>query len=289
MNATLLASMLAGAMIFAGIGLAVLGLWPRPAPPARPARRLRMPAWITRMPRWRRLAAVAALVIGVVLGTATGWVILIIALPLAVVGLPVLLATSDAAPRIARMEAIAEWTRNLSGVLTAGQGIEQALQASLRSTPDAIRAEVAQLVRRLRARWSTEAALRALADDLDDATGDLVVAALILGSRKRGEGIARVLTGLAESVADDVRVRRQLEAERAKPRSSARTTSLISLGALAVFALSGQFLAPYGAPLGQALLALYLAAYVGCALWLRKLAAEPAAARFVARRSEAIR
>jgi Flp pilus assembly protein TadB len=289
MNASLLASILAGAMIFAGIGLAVLGLWPRPAPPARPTRPLRIPAWIARMPRWRRLAAVAALVIGVVLGTATGWVILIIALPLAVVGLPVLLATSDAAPRIARMEAIAEWTRNLSGVLTAGQGMEQALQASLRSTPDAIHPEVAQLVGRLRARWSTEAALRALADDLDDATGDLVVAALILGSRKRGDGIARVLTGLAESVAEDVRVRRQLEAERAKPRSSARTTSLISLGALTVFALSGQFLAPYGSPLGQALLALYLAAYVGCALWLRKLAAEPAAVRFVARRTEATR
>lgn len=207
-------------------------------------------------------------------------------LPLAVVGLPSLLATSDAALRIARMEAIAEWTRNLSGVLTAGQGLEQALHASLRSTPDAIRPEVSQLIGRLRARWSTEAALRAFADDLDDATGDLVVAALILGSRKRGDGLARVLTGLAESVADDVRARRQLEADRAEPRSSARTTTLISVGALVVLGLSGQFLAPFGTPLGQVLLALYLAAYVGCAVWLKRLAAEPAAVRFVAPRTE---
>jgi Flp pilus assembly protein TadB len=284
MNPQLIASVLAGTLIAGGLALVVLGLRRRPAPPPRPTRR-RVPAWVVRMPRWQRLATLAALLGGVVIGTATGWVILIVVLPLAVMGLPVLLATSDAAPRIARMEAIAEWTRNLSGVLTAGQGLEQALQASLRSTPDAIRSEVSELVGRLRARWSTETALRAFADDLDDATGDLVVAALILGSRKRGDGIARVLTGLAESVADDVRVRRQLEADRAKPRSSARTTTLISVGALAVFSLSGQFLAPYGSPLGQALLALYLAAYVGCAIWLKKLAAEPAAARFVARRT----
>ncbi len=288
MNPQLMASVLAGTLIAGGLALVVLGLRRRPAPPPRPTRR-RVPAWVVRMPRWQRLATLAALLGGVVIGTATGWVILIVVLPLAVMGLPVLLATSDAAPRIARMEAIAEWTRNLSGVLTAGQGLEQALQASLRSTPDAIRPEVSELVGRLRARWSTETALRAFADDLDDATGDLVVAALILGSRKRGDGIARVLTGLAESVADDVRVRRQLEADRAKPRSSARTTTLISVGALAVFSLSGQFLAPYGSPLGQALLALYLAAYVGCAIWLKKLAAEPAAVRFVARRTEPTR
>lgn len=289
MNTTLLASILAGVMIAGGLGLALLGLQPRPAPQPRPNRHPIAPAWIVRMPRWQRIATLAAVAAGILIATLTGWVVLIILLPLAVAGLPVLLATSDAAPRIARMEAIAEWTRNLSGVLTAGQGMEQALTASLRSTPDAIRPQVSQLVGRLRARWSTEAALRAFADDLGDATGDLVVAALILGSRKRGEGIARVLNGLAESVADDVRVRRQLEADRAKPRSSARTTTLISLGALAVFAVSGQFLAPYSSPLGQALLTLYLAAYVGCAIWLRRLAAEPAAVRFVTRRKEPTR
>ena len=94
-----------------------------------------------------------------------------------------------------------------------------------------------------------------------------------------------MLNGLAESVADDVRVRRQLEADRAKPRSTARTVTLLSAGALVALALSGEFLAPYGSPLGQLLLAVYLAAYLGCALWLRRLAATPSPARFVARRT----
>lgn len=289
MNPTLIASMIAGAMITGGIALTTVGMQRRPAPPPRPSRAPALPGWITRMPRWQRIGALAGFVVGIGLAAVTGWPTVAILLPLAVIGLPMLLATSEAAPRIARMEAIAEWTRNLSGVLTAGQGLEQAMHASLRSTPAVIRPEVGQLVGRLRARWSTEAALRAFADDLDDATGDLVVAALILGSRKRGDGTARVLTGLAESVADDVKARRQLEADRAEPRSNARTITVISVGALVVLALSGQFLAPFGSPLGQVLLAVYLAVYAGCAVWLKRLAAEPAAVRFIARRTEAHR
>ncbi len=270
MNPSLLASLLAGAMIPGGLLLTVVGLRHRPAPPPRPS----PPAAAARAGwrgcrRWRRTAAGRrASWPGSSALRHTGWVVLVVLLPLAVVGLPVLLATSDAAPRIARMEAIAEWTRNLSGVLTAGQALEQALHASLRSTPDAIRPEVSQLIGRLRARWSTEAALRAFADDLDDATGDLVVAALILGSRKRGDGLARVLTGLAESVAEDVQAADSSKQTGPKPRSSARTTTLISVGALVVLGMSGQFLAPYGTPLGQVL----LAAVPGCLRRLRGLA-----------------
>ena len=107
---------------------------------------------------------------------------------------------------------------------------------------------------RLRARWATEEALRAFADELDDATGDLVAANLILGARRRGAGLASVLEGLAESVAADVRARRQVEADRAKPRATARWVTLISVSVLVVLALSGDYVEPYGTPLGQVLL-----------------------------------
>jgi Flp pilus assembly protein TadB len=131
-----------------------------------------------------------------------------------------------------------EWTRSLSGVLTVGVGLEQALVATLRSTrPDHRRGH--RLVARLRARWDTEAALRAFADELDDSTGDLIAANLILGARRRGAGLASVLEGLAESVAADVRARRQVEADRAKPRATARWVTLISVGVLVVLAVSG--------------------------------------------------
>jgi len=276
------------AMIVAGILGIIAGLRrvpePKPKPPRQPGRLHR--AWQA-VPLTRRWATLAALAVGVVVGLLTGWVVLIVVLPAAVLGLPVLLATSSEAGRIARLDGIAEWTRNLSGVLTAGQGLEQALMASLRSTPESVRPQVSLLVARLRSRWPTEQALRAFADDLDDATGDLVAAALILGSRKRGPGLAAVLTGLAESTADDVRARRQIEADRAKPRATARWVTILSAGALTVLALSGQFLAPYATPLGQVILLVLLTAYASCLVWMRRMAATPAPARFITSRPEA--
>ncbi len=281
---------LSGALIVAGILGVVAGLRPVPEPEPRTVRPPgRFRRWWRGVPRARRLAALAGLVVGVVAGLLTGWVVLIVLLPAVVLGLPVLLATSGEAGRIARLDGIAEWTRNLSGVLTAGQGLEQALIASLRSTPEAVRPQVALLVARLRSRWPTEQALRALADDLDDPTGDLVAAALILGSRKRGPGLSAVLTGLAESTADDVRARRQIEADRAKPRATARWVTILSAGALAVLALSGRFLAPYATPLGQAILLILLTAYAACLVWMKHMAATPTGERFITQRIEARR
>ena len=157
------------------------------------------------------------------------------------------------------------WRNGLArspGVLTVGIGLEQALVATLRSTPAPISRRGQRLVARLRARWDTETALRAFADELDDATGDLIAANLILGARRRGAGLASVLEGLAESVAADVRARRQVEADRAKPRSTARWVTLISASVLVVLALSGTYVEPYRSPIGQVILVVLLSAYV---------------------------
>src|SRR3546814_10416668 len=100
-------------------------------------------------------------------------------MPAAFVGIPLLLQTSEGKNQIARIEAMEEWTRSLAGVLGAGVGLEQAMQASLsRSPPDAMRPEVQLLVARPRARWDTRAALRQIADELNDPTGDAIEAGL---------------------------------------------------------------------------------------------------------------
>jgi Flp pilus assembly protein TadB len=195
-----------------------------------------------------------------------------------------LLSAPPAAVRIDRLEAMEEWTRSLSGVLTVGVGLEQALVATLRSTPAPISGEVSRLVARLRARWATEDALRAFADELDDATGDLVAANLILGARRRGAGLASVLEGLAESVAADVRARRQVEADRAKPRATARWVTLISASVLVILAVSGTYVEPYGSPLGQLILVVLLAAYVATLIWMRRMATGRPLPRFLAPR-----
>jgi len=222
--------------------------------------------------RRTKLLLLAGLLVGVVAWWVTGWVLAVVIGPMAVNGLPMLLATSPAVSRIQRLEAMEEWTRSLSGVLTVGVGLEQALVATLRSTPEPIAPEVTRLVARLRTRWATEDALRAFADELDDATGDLVAANLILGARRRGAGLASVLNGLAESVAADVRARRQVEADRAKPRSTARWVTIISAGVLVVLAVSGSYVEPYSSPIGQVVLVLLLSAYVATLVWMRQMA-----------------
>ena len=276
---------LAGALVVAGlIGLAV-GVRPRPV--RDPARRHTATPLVMRLSRLtllsrrtRLLLAIGALA-GVAVALATGWLIAVVLAPAAVAGVPVLLSAPASTARIDRLEAMEEWTRSLAGVLTVGVGLEQALIATLRSTPAAIRPEVSRLVARLRARWSTEAALRAFADELDDATGDLVAANLIHGARRRGAGLASILESLAESVAADVRARRQIEADRAKPRATARWVTIITVSVLAVLALTGSYIEPYGTPLGQALLALLLSLYVLTLVWMRRMATGAALPRFI--------
>ena len=141
--------------------------------------------------------------------------------------------------------------------------------------------EVATLAARLQARWSTSRALLAFADDLDDAAGDLVVAALLLGAELRGPGLARVLTELAHSLTEEVTMRRKVEADRAKPRANARWLLLITVAAAGLAALNGDYLAPYGTALGQLVLAVIAALMVGCLLWMRRLTAAAPTVRFL--------
>ena len=228
-----------------------------------------------------RIALAASLAAGVLIALVTGWVAAVVVLPVAALGLPYLLSAPPAEARIRRVEAMEEWTRSLAGVLGAGVGIEQALTATLRSTPEPIKPEVTALVARLRARWDTEVALRSFADDLDDVTGDLVAANLILAARRRNRSLASVLQGVAESVAEDVASRRRVEAGRAKPRGSARLVTAFSLVVLLILAFTGDYIAPYRTPVGQIVLVFLLVAYAGGLLWMRKMAEGKPLPRFL--------
>ena len=209
---------------------------------------------------------------GVFVALLSGWVIAIVLFPLAAVGLPVVLGTSDESHTIERLEGLAEWTRNLAGVITVGVGLEGALVATLRTAPDIIRPEVATLVSRIRSRWNTGEALRAFADEFDDSTGDLVAATLILAAQKRADGLSQILSGLAESVSAEVAARRHLEADRSKPRQTARIVTLITVVCLVGMAATGQYLEPYRSPMGQVVLSVLLALYVLGLVVMRRMA-----------------
>ncbi|WP_448071088.1 type II secretion system F family protein [Georgenia yuyongxinii] len=96
---------------------------------------------------------------------------------------------------------------------------------------------------------------------------------LVLAARKRGSGLASVLEALAESVGEDVRARRQIEADRAKPRATARWVTGISVAVFGVLALTSSYSAAYRSPVGQVVLVVLLSAYVGALVWLKRMAA----------------
>jgi tight adherence protein B len=280
-----------GAAIVGGVLMMLAGARrteppPRPLTPEVLARLLRAARGVPADPwsawaLWRWPTALAA---GLAAWLVTGWPVAAPIAAVTVVGLPVLLSTGQVAGRsIDRIEAVEEWTRRLADVLVVGVGLEQAITATVRSCPDAIRTEVGAMAARLEARWPTEATVRAFADDLDDATGDLIAATLILATRRRGPGLARVLTAVADSVAEEVAMRRKVEAERAKPRTTARAVTLITLGVVAVGSLNGDYLRPYGTPLGQVVLAAIAVAFVACLAWMRALTLTPPGPRILGR------
>lgn len=269
---------LAGALVVAGL----LGLSTGLRRTTRPTGATR-PAWARRrrLSDRTRLRLGVGLALGVLGWLVTGWAIALVLAPAIVVGLPALLATPRSATEIARLEAMEEWTRSLAGVLTVSVGLEQALVATLRSAPAPIAEEISRLVARLRARWITEEALQAFADDLDHATGDVIAANLLLGARRRGAGLADVLDALAESVAADVRRHRQTEAEWARPRATVRTVNVISCVMLTILALAGSYVAVYRTPVGQVVLLILLTAYAATLVWMRRLAAGTPTPRFL--------
>jgi len=278
-----------GAALVGGALLAVLGLVPVPDD-GRPGTARAAPRPIAALlgdslppsaRRRRRLWLAGSALGGVLVWLLSGWVLAVVVFPLLVVGVPLLLSSPPTATDVDRLTAVEQWTRGMSGVLTVGSGIEHAIIASLGSAPEPVAPVVGTLVARLNARWPTEAALRAFADDLNDATGDLVAATLILGAQRRGPGLAAVLDDLAATVAEEVRIRRGIEADRAKPRTTARWVTILTLVVLGVLALDREYIAPYKTPVGQLALLVFLSMYAGCLLWLRRMTRGAPTPRFL--------
>lgn len=264
---------LAGAFVLGGAWLFAWGM--------RRAERVARPSRLHLSWKSPVLLVVGLTVVGVVISLVTGWVVAAILLPGLGVGLPYLVGTTKGSTDIAKLEAMEEWTRSLAGILVAGAGVEQAIVSTLPSAPKPIATEVSRLVARLRARWSATDALRAFADDLNDPTGDIIAANLLLGVTRRGQGLASILEGLSESVALDIRARRAVEADQAKPRATARWVTLITVGVLVLLWFSGTYVEAYKTPFGQIVLLALLAAYSAVLLWMKRLATGVPLPRFL--------
>ncbi|TRV81766.1 type II secretion system F family protein [Streptomyces sp. 130] len=274
---------LAGLAVAGGLVGLVAGLVGTTAP--RPVRRSRKgpggsvehDAALRRRTRWAAGGAVG-LAVWVITGVFTGGLLV----GAAVVGVPWLLSpTKNAAVRIDKLEALGEWTQRLSDVLRLGMGLEQAMIASRRGAPAELEHEIADLADRLQVGWRPAEALESFADALDDVTADKVLAALMLCASDRGPGLAQALEDLSEAVREEVGKRRQIEADRAKPRTTVRWMTIITLCVVGAGFLVPSYTAPYGTLLGQLVLALLTAAFAGVLIWMRSLADHRPVARFL--------
>ncbi|TDT31147.1 type II secretion system F family protein [Naumannella halotolerans] len=225
--------------------------------------------------RRRDLTLGVTATLGMIIFALTGWVLAIVLLPALALILPYLLGT----PRhrdIEVMEALDRWVRGLATVLPTGKSVVDAIRITCRQAPAAIATDVTRLVARLDERWPPDAALRALADEIDSADADAVIGALILSVRRGGTGSAAVLKALSDGIQDRLRARREIEAERAKPRVVVRQITVITMVVLGSSVLLGQgFLGPYTTVVGQAILACLVAAYLGSLIMLRRLTNPP--------------
>ncbi|MFJ8073896.1 type II secretion system F family protein [Streptomyces sp. NPDC096176] len=232
------------------------------------------------MRRRTRWAAAAVIGLGVWLfsGVFVGGVLA----GLTVVGVPWLLSpTKNASVRIDKLEALGEWTQRLSDVLRLGMGLEQAMIASRRGAPSDLEHEIADLADRLQVGWRPAEALESFADALDDVTADKVLASLILCASDRGPGLAQALEDLSEAVREEVAKRRQIEADRAKPRTTVRWMTIITLCVVGAGFLTPSYTAPYGTFLGQLVLGLLAAGFAGVLAWMRSLADHKPVPRFL--------
>lgn len=217
---------------------------------------------------------------------ATGWFTFLFAAPLASLVLPQLFAPTAAAAQIARLNALEEWVRNLASTAAVGNGLEQAIIATARSLPEPLRPELTALIARLRANTLVTSAIRQFADEVDDASADSVVAALLQAAVLRGSGLTKVLEGLSVSIAEDVRNRNQIEAARKQTITSARMCSLIIVGLLVYLFAATDYLTAYRTHGLQPLLMLFLAIFAGLIIWMRVIARPRPRIRFIRTRGQ---
>jgi Flp pilus assembly protein TadB len=149
--------------------------------------------------------------------------------------------------------------------MSAAAGLHEAIGVTARVAPLPIRAEVQDLAARLRREPLSQAA-RHFAARLANPAGDHVAVALILASERHGARLSEVLGQVAAATRAEASLRLRIEAQRARTYSQARLISgVIGAVVAAYIVLNRSYLAPFGTPIGQVVLAGV------CALWFGSL------------------
>lgn len=187
---------------------------------------------------------------------------------------------------IERLEGLTGWTESLRDTIAGAVGLEQAIPATAVNAAPVIRPSLNLLVDRLRVRETLPSALMKFADDLDDPSADLIIAALILNARLRGPGLREVLSALSDSSREELALRRRVEGSRRSTRRSVQIVVGITLlvsGGLVLF--NEPYLRPYDSVTGQLVLLAVIGLFALGVFWLRRLAGVDVPERFLVQSS----
>ena len=215
----------------------------------------------------------------------TGWPVAAVGAAALVIAWPALFGGQRHEQRqIAQLEALAIWTESLRDTVAAHASLEQAIPATAAHAPPLIRPALARLVGQIKARVPMDQALLQLAAEMDDPSADLVIAALILNVRRRGDRLAGVLTGLARAARDELDLRRRVSAGRVELRRGVQIVVAVTV-TFAVFlaVFGGDYIKPYDTPVGQAALLVVIGIFVAGFAWMRRLSGGDDPAAFLER------
>jgi Flp pilus assembly protein TadB len=278
LSPTLLLIVLVGAFVGGGVVLLVNALTrqdvsPVAKPPSGLGRRLK--AFGTRLP--------IAMGVGLLVLLVTRWVVAAVATGLLILFWDALFGGAGAEKRgIAKIEALAAWTESLRDTVAGAVGLEQAIPATAYAASPIIAGELSTMADRLRVRVPLPVALQRFAEDMDDASADLIIAALILNSRLRGPGLREVLTSLSESARAELDMRQRVSAGRRSTRRSVQIVVGVTL--TFVFGLrifNPGYVEPYASPVGQVVLLIVIGVFAAGVMWLRRLSRFETPERFL--------
>jgi tight adherence protein B len=285
-------NVLLAALICCGIGASVLllvvALRGTVLDPTRPPNRLETLLERPRSPLLL-LRLAAGVLLAILIFVVTRWPVAAVGLGGLVAFWPALMGGSkDEQQQIVRLEAVVTWCESLRDTTIGHAGLEQAIPATAANAAPAIRPALLRLTGQLRSKVPLDQALQDLAEQLNH-SADLIIAALQMNVRARGDGLVGVLTNLAVAGREELDLRRKITAGRAGDRRAVQLMLVIVLAVATFLVLfSRTYTAPYRSVAGQIALAVVIGLFATSFAWIRKLAMAKPATPFLPRAGKEI-
>jgi tight adherence protein B len=286
-------NVLLAALICGGVGASVLllvvAVRGTVLDPTRPPNRIE--ALLLERPRSPlfMIRVAAGLLLAVLIFVVTRWPVAALGLGGLVAFWPALMGGSkEEQQQIIRLESVVTWCEALRDTTTGHAGLEQAIPATAQNSPPAIRPALLRLTGQLRSKVPLDQALQDLAEQLNHAA-DLIIAALQMNVRTRGDGLVGVLTNLAIAGREELDLRRKITAGRAGDRRAVQLMLGIVLAVATFLTLfSHTYTAPYRSVAGQVALAVVIGLFATSFGWIRKLASAKPPTPFLPRAGQVI-